>query len=148
MGCDIHTCLQVKKGAKWETIATDIYDGRNYALFSVLAGVRGQEEPIAKPRGYPKGFLVDDENMIPVDGVLFFEPYWMGEFGHSWLTLEELNYKLGRDIYEIHELCITQDEMEYFISLRYLISKMIVLAYDQGYVDNFEDVRLVFGFDG
>lgn len=138
MGTDLHTCLQVKKGAKWETIATDIYDGRNYALFSVLAGVRGQEEPIAEPRGYPKGFLVDDENMIPVDGVLFFEPYWMGEFGHSWLTLEEISDRNEEDRY-------SRNALSYFSALRYIEAKMVVVAYENHLKE--EDVRLVFGFD-
>ena len=145
MGVDIHTILQVKKQNKWETIAKNVYDGRNYELFGILAGVRGQAEPIVEPRGYPKGFLVDDENMTPIDEGGFLDSYWMGEFGHSWLTLAELNSKLENDIYSAGEC--NEEYEDYFIGLRYLVSKMIVLAFDQGYVEDFENVRLVFGFD-
>lgn len=145
MGVDIHTALQVKQQGRWETIATNIYDGRNYALFGVLAGVRGQEEPIVEPRGYPKGFMVDEDNGHPIaDEAGFMDTYWMGNFGHSWLTLEEINDRRERDTYDNEG---GEEKFDYFIGLRYIVSKMIVLAYDQGYVDNFEDVRLVFGFD-
>ena len=135
MGTDIHTVLQVKKGKKWETIATDIYDGRNYALFSVLAGVRGQEEPIAEPRGLPPGFVVDEDNDHRVtDAGGFIDSYWMGYHSHSWLTLAEIvDYDSGGDL-EAYIKC-----------LAYITAKMTIVAYENGL--ELEEVRLVFGFD-
>lgn len=77
MGCDIHMRLEkINKDGEWETIdlfrpARDdedekyypvtfpfvpapIYDGRDYELFGVLAGIRcSYAEPISEPRGIP-----------------------------------------------------------------------------------------------
>lgn len=58
------------------------YTGRNYDLFAVLAGVRGNAEPIASPRGLP-----DD-----VSGWVAYRSEWWGTDAHSrsYLMLEEL----------------------------------------------------------
>jgi hypothetical protein len=57
MGCDIHATIEVKKYKDdnfWLGEVRDIYIYRSYWLFSILAGVRGDEEPISKPRGVPE----------------------------------------------------------------------------------------------
>lgn len=56
--------------------------GRNYLLFSILAGVRGDGIPIAPPRGLPND----------VSARVFREAERYGPDGHShsWLTLAEL----------------------------------------------------------
>jgi len=62
MGCDIHAYLDVTEGepdperdyAGWiQTFAHDIPIGRDYALFGLLAGVRGGKALI-EPRGLPE----------------------------------------------------------------------------------------------
>lgn len=135
MGCDIHTVLQVKKRAKWETVATDIFTGRNYALFSVLAGVRGGEEPIATPRGYPAGFeVMDDDCHRVTDAGGFIDSYWMGDHSHSWLTVAEI-VKCDFD----------DPEEEYTKCLGYIVAKAMIVAYENAL--ELEEVRIVFGFD-
>jgi len=60
----------------------DWYEGRNYTLFGVLAGVRGGEAQIDDPRGVP------DNMSNTVD-----EIHWAGApdiHSHSWFTLKEL----------------------------------------------------------
>ena len=77
MGCDIHVYMEKKQTVngvkKWtdfnnwninpyynsskyekdEYIINSIYDGRNYELFGILAGVRCMTDPIVDPRGMP-----------------------------------------------------------------------------------------------
>lgn len=64
MGCDIHLFIEVVINDRWECVGElhstsghifvdEAYHGRNYALFSILAGVRGSYEPIIEPRGLP-----------------------------------------------------------------------------------------------
>lgn len=77
MGCDIHIRLEkIDNDGEWKSIdlykiredwedskdyypktfpfvPVDIYDGRDYELFGVLAGVRSCEIPIVPPRGLP-----------------------------------------------------------------------------------------------
>lgn len=52
MGCDIHLHIEIKLGGRWEHLGHPNV-GRNYELFAVMAGVRGDEKPIAPPRGLP-----------------------------------------------------------------------------------------------
>lgn len=79
MGCDIHAGLfQVDSWADF--VAIPPVD-RYYDFFSVLAGVRGEYEPIVEPRGLPEWFKR--------------EPWWSehivdGDHTASWLTLQEL----------------------------------------------------------
>lgn len=60
------------------------YGGRNYTLFSILAGVRNYDElePISPPRGIPEDASVDyleEVNRLEGDG-----------HSHSWFTLKEI----------------------------------------------------------
>lgn len=52
MGCDIHLHAEVKIKNAWHHYAHPSVP-RSYPLFSIMAGVRGEEEPIAPPRGLP-----------------------------------------------------------------------------------------------
>lgn len=108
MGCDIHMVAQFKNGDEWQTAkwpneyfgkwadaseeTVEVYDGRNYDLFAMLASVRNGEGfagidtgngfvPISKPKGFPEGFVL-------IDGS--HEDAWMGEHSFSWLSLAEL----------------------------------------------------------
>lgn len=105
MGCDIHMFIEAKKFVngekKWincdrfkiniyrgEEGEPDwhhcpIYDGRDYSLFTVLAGVRGDlDRAIKEPKGLPS-----DVTEI----VQQHSDYWdIDGHTHSWLTLKEL----------------------------------------------------------
>lgn len=64
------------------TYSKEFYNGRNYYLFSILAGVRGDEEPIAYPRGIPEDCS---------SGYSYVTNQWYGDgHSHSYFTLKEL----------------------------------------------------------
>lgn len=92
MGTDIHGVVQVRwpKAEAWRDEG-EIHDDRNYAWFSVLAGVRHafdeELEPIQERRGFPDGFPVSDEYHDPRrdSGMV-----WMGDHSHGWATLDEI----------------------------------------------------------
>jgi hypothetical protein len=77
--------------------AGELYVERDYELFSVLAGVRGDAPAISQPRGVPKdassafrGFAKQISEELP--GAVH---------SHSWLTLAELlAYDLGQEFYD------------------------------------------------
>jgi hypothetical protein len=57
MGCDIHLYIEYcynpdKTDAYWQSFG-HIRPGRDYEMFTALAGVRGSYEPIVHPRGVP-----------------------------------------------------------------------------------------------
>lgn len=105
MGCDIHLYLERLYDGKWVNIDywqynryyneaepdssepkmyhVGAYQGRNYELFSILAGVRnyGRNKPIKQPRGLP----VDISSVTK-------EGYGDGSYLHtpSWYTMKEL----------------------------------------------------------
>lgn len=100
MGCDIHVCLEVKQTVfgkeKWVNVDSftwdeydqklehnDFYRGRDYDLFSALAGVRKRgNNPCMKEKGMP-----DDAHSLTVAQY----EHWAGDgHSHSWLTLKEL----------------------------------------------------------
>lgn len=61
MGCDIHAyieCYSKRDNAQSQKcyvncVAKDVYFGRNYQLFGLLAGVRGISSSVFQPRGLP-----------------------------------------------------------------------------------------------
>ena len=58
------------------------YDSRNYQLFSILAGVRGEHSPIVEPSGIPEDVSTGYEYMCD---------QWEGDsHSHSYYTLTEL----------------------------------------------------------
>lgn len=93
MGCDIHIWTEKQVDGRW-TPADDltgdeseygrkyaeIYEGRNYALFAMLAGVRNGYDIV--PVRPPKGLPVDLSPEVEAD-------MWV-EHTPSWLTLAEL----------------------------------------------------------
>ena len=125
MGCDIHTLVQVKKDNKWEDLENDLYTDRNYKLFSILAGVRGNEDPIAYPRGFPSDFELDKDDDENHNG------HYMGDHSFSYLTLTELLENKER---------LKEADCDFVETLEILQDRSIGF----GGMDN---VRLVFGFD-
>ena len=99
MGCDIHDFVEIKVNDKWEMVGEVFenydkrlskhpYDGRNYTLFGLLAGVRNTNViPISGPKGVP---IDDSQDFLD-------ELEQWGNDGHSisYLTLKEiLDYPL------------------------------------------------------
>ena len=103
MGCDIHAMFQARVDKEWVDIENPYEEDRHYSLFSWLADVRngGAIEPISPPRGFPDGFVVDDENERAMSDIKHYPPWrrewesirggmWLGDHSHSWLTTEEV----------------------------------------------------------
>lgn len=107
MGCDIHAIWQVQRGRYWCDVPSEYKEGRNYALFERLAGVRGEvENAISAPRGLPPDFDIADKSAsiyheIDSDEALdaAFDHLgfgsvritkWMGDHSHSWLMAGEI----------------------------------------------------------
>lgn len=102
MGCDIHMHVEYKHtNEKWvcgdyfsldpdstsknpKYIFQDLYGGRNYRLFSILAGVRnyGDIKPIDNPRGLPE----DASEFVKQ----CFEDWDINAHSCSYFTLREL----------------------------------------------------------
>lgn len=120
MGCDIHGVFQRKVNDVWDDVHTKYECQRDYNLFSILAGVRGDTMPIAQPRGLPEDFYITgyqpgpeseedpddygDSKYHPIKDVSYFSEWrqkchdpkedmlaiWMGEHSFSWLTSTEI----------------------------------------------------------
>ena len=116
MGTDIHGVFQRHNTETntWEDIPSNYEQGRHYQLFAVLAGVRNGTgfggvktgdavTPIAKPRGFPDGFEVDEDDAHPLATLDHMDPrrrewhgedeeleVWMGDHSFSWLSGEEM----------------------------------------------------------
>ena len=89
MGCDIHVfCEHYNKESKrWENLSlykkdtdgtfksVDVYDGRDYELFGILAGVRSCSNPFVYPRGLPDDLSCEVLNKYG-DREYFHTPTW------------------------------------------------------------------------
>lgn len=101
MGCDIHIYTEKnldgegwtsadfyakRKYADGEIVMeiVDVYDGRNYDLFALLANVRnrGYIKPICEPRGFPEDCCAEIKEE--------FEVWEYDGHNASWFTLKEL----------------------------------------------------------
>lgn len=87
MRCDIHAHVEIKIDGKWEHYAALSVE-RDYTLFSKIAGVRDELEPVVPPKGLPE----DMSFLTRYD----WEEYWQYD-GHScgWLT--------GAEAHEVEE---------------------------------------------
>ena len=99
MGCDIHMFAEYRRGNTGEWVLDDTHSkkeygcmkelpdgGRNYQFFSLIAGVRGSEDPLYDKRGLPEDIvrkLVDEHT---------------GNHSHTWLTLFEYKRVVNRAI--------------------------------------------------
>lgn len=70
MGCDIHCYIEYRNKSgggdpcRWDGFGGRINPGRNYPLFSLLAGVRSDEgdKPLIEPRGMPEDAAYESRN--------------------------------------------------------------------------------------
>lgn len=91
MGCDIHAYIEKTYENGYIDLVSQVYLGRDYDLFGLLAGVRSFETPLVKPRGLPKetSYILqyeycdydrEKDQLIPNEDF----------HTHSWLTVDEL----------------------------------------------------------
>lgn len=57
MGCDIHVYVEHSSNGKYWRNLTDNAGSRDYLMFSIMAGVRGDEHKLFDPKGLPEGEL-------------------------------------------------------------------------------------------
>jgi hypothetical protein len=85
MGCDIHMFVEKKDEAgKFQLLAINPYDHRQYGLFGWLAGVRNYSDvpPISAQRGFPEDASAKTSEQYEV---------WSGDaHSASWLSVSEL----------------------------------------------------------
>ena len=100
MGCDIHIHTEVLRSGKWWWMDKhwldpfdmrmdheEIWEGRNYVLFEILAGVRAgygsrEYEQIADRRGLPSDLSAEVAKLA--------EGWRNDGHSHSWLSLHDL----------------------------------------------------------
>jgi len=135
MGCDIHAYIEVvHKGDQQREFVDDfghIYLGRNYELFSLMAGVRGGLEPVVGPKGIPTNISPGVHSAFTEWGIDAHTP--------TWLSLEEL--------FEVRERY--EKEGETFVP-RTLNAALAAMCELQCFDDNDREIaspRLVFWFD-
>ena len=89
MGTDIHLYVEhynkeskrwenlflYKKSSEGEFLPVDIYDGRDYDLFGLLAGVRSVIDPFVLPRGVPEDMSCEVSKAYG-DGECYYAPTW------------------------------------------------------------------------
>jgi hypothetical protein len=127
MGADIHLFSEKKRSIngedKWvntdywsinpyfgeddsevELELVSLYNNRNYELFNILAGVRGNGPSISQPRGLP-----DDVSSI----VKKESDRWDGDgHSHSYFTLEELKNYFKNNSYKFHNGFLNKRQIE------------------------------------
>lgn len=103
MGCDIHLFTEAEKvidgQKKWVNVDNwkvdhyddsftlrSAYDGRNYRVFAILAGVRNFREPLEAPICEARGLPKDVSDTVKKDS----DKWGIDGHSHSWLTMREL----------------------------------------------------------
>jgi len=152
MGCDIHSALQKydSETQSWKTVLTGVIPNRDYQLFGILSGVRGDSDlgPLATPLGH-----VDEVSGLMELGA---------EHSFGLLTMAELKlhvkempqivdnpktYKEAANNFVAQMERLRNEELElYEDSDQQRINDLyqafqILLGYD------IDDYRLVFGYD-
>ena len=133
MGCDIHCDVEAKTSTGWWLpMGQDLEIGRDYALFSAMADVRNGEngdseyiEPVAAPRGWPKGAGYGRE--IISDAI---------QHSRSWLSAAEFREAIRR-------------AEEYLTTRPVSAEAKAILAYMEALFlgGEYVEVRIFFGFD-
>lgn len=139
MGCDIHLHIEVRLNGKWEHYAAPNID-RDYSLFSRMAGVRGKEIPISKPKGLPSDLTTltkYDADRCGIDG-----------HDHSWLSKKEI-VRLKDWIDGQRTQMNDFFDLEHTILHCYLFGNSFagIELYPNERPDGVDDVRFVFWFD-
>lgn len=170
MGADIHMFMEFAivpedgEDPHWRSFGDRFNPGRNYTLFSLLAGVRGSTPPVIPPRGMPEdsGFYSAWANKIYIsesaesDGFCTPEqaigyerygseihrdgsgkPIWVTHpdwHSHSWLSADELER-----VFEAYEL-----ETSHTLGIQYVAVLAALRALESKGANK---ARVVFWFD-
>ena len=127
----IHVEYKSRKTGRW-TYAYEADGDRNYNLFSVLAGTRGECLPLYDPRGLP-----DD---ISDKAKKKYEDWGTDAHTPSWLTTQELEECLSTTIKRTEDSY--RSEMKKWLKPYYEIYEKMNTIELQG-----EPCRIVFWFD-
>lgn len=111
MGCDIHCAIEKrdKKIDKWVELAlyklqngeiekVPVYDGRDYGLFGILAGVRSTSGSLVAVRGMPDDLSLTVKEEYG-DGKYFHSQTW-----YDFCELDAYDYSLTKCVNIIKEL--------------------------------------------
>ena len=133
MGCDIHAHIEIKVGGIWLYYSQPRIH-RSYDLFGRMAGVRGDETPIALPRGLP-----DD---ISTTTKLHYKRWGIDAHSMSWLSSKEFQELIPT--LKAH----TDDDMGWeYVDFGYLFGGGWTLDYPRDRPEFLQDYRIVFWFD-
>ena len=127
----IHVEYKSRKTGKW-TYAYEVDGDRNYNLFSVLAGTRGDCLPLYNPRGLPS----DISDMAKKE----YEDWGADAHTPSWLTTQEFKECLSTTIKRSEDSY--REEMKKWLKPYYGIYKKMNTIESKG-----EPCRIVFWFD-
>ena len=141
MGCDIHVHIEYKINGEWHHYAAPSVE-RWYDLFSIMAGVRGQFDPIVPPRG------------VPHDATFFTK--W--EYEYCGTDAHNASYLIDDEIIQLEKWITKQSlqsdrfiDMEHTVFHTYIAGHSLTafLKYDDAeYAPaGTESVRIVFWFD-
>jgi len=132
MGCDIHLHQEVKINGVWHHYREQRVV-RNYELFAVMAGVRGESEPVAEPKGLP-----NDATALTMWDVARWN---QDAHTFSWLDAEEIYQVIIR-----HFIADVWAASEWF---GYLFgnSWLGYTQYPEDRPEGLEDIRWIFWFD-
>lgn len=127
----IHVEYKSRKTGKW-TYAYEADGDRNYKLFGILAGTRGDCRPLYDPRGLPSD--ISDKAKKE------YEDWGADAHTPSWLTTQELKECLNTAIERTKDSY--RDEMEKWLKPYYEIYEKMNEKEAQG-----EPCRMIFWFD-
>lgn len=145
MGVDIHLFVEKfdKTTNRWETAEHEnwLWEGRNYSLFSKLAGIRHYTKPFKEPVGLPKD-LAETTKQFYQEG----KGHYFGMTHYSLQELLEQDWMdeegEGEDYNKIHEgKQISHNYYSFYTSLL-LLQKVCRHANW-----NYKDIRIVMWFD-
>lgn len=133
MGCDIHIYSEAEIDGKWVMVSAPNFSYRTYALFELLAGVRGDEsQALFRPRGLP----VDIS-----DGTAANWRYGEGDWHTpSWLYWNELAAVVGQFRRKIGKDYIDVSDYFGFFFGNYIYDR-------DDWPDFVKNARIVFWFD-
>ena len=132
MGTDIQLHVEIELDNQWHHWATPSIR-QNYQLFGKMAGVRGIEDPITKPKGLP--------NDITLLTTLDYQRSKEDAHTASWLNRNEIE-ELSDWLNETYDFGLRYD-LEFGILHTYLFDNGITEL-----TNGVTDVRLVFWFIG
>ncbi len=147
MGHHIFGVMQRKGKDGWTTFGTDdLVEYRHTDMFAVLGFISYQREtvkPIALERGLPDDYLhtKPDREPLQPNGQIAIAPldeegypghYWVGTFGHTWLSVDEI---------------LVYDWTSVFSEPEEYVDKFLALLHQARSEHPQSDLRIVIGYE-